>query len=85
MYHHRETKCEQKIKENFNFVFLCKKKETYICRRCRRFFFDELFNTASNIFGSHEMKIQNVEIPPLLLGDGGFPLCNWLLKPFNFT
>ena len=26
MYHHRETKCEQKIKENFNFVFLCKKK-----------------------------------------------------------
>ena len=26
MYHHKETKCEQKIKENFNFVFLCKKK-----------------------------------------------------------
>ena len=47
--------------------------------------FDELFNTASNVFCSHEKKIQNVEVRPLILGDGGYPLHNWLLKPFNFT
>ena len=27
MYDHREMKYEQKIKDNFNFVFLCKKRE----------------------------------------------------------
>ena len=36
MYDHREMKYEQKIKDNFNFVFLCKKKRNYICRRPRR-------------------------------------------------
>ena len=47
--------------------------------------FDELFNTASNVFCSHEKKIQNVEVRPLILGDGGYPLRNWLLKSFKFT
>ena len=62
MYHHRETKCEQKIKENFNFVFLCKKKRDIHLQEMEKIFFDELFNKASNIFGSHEKKIQNVEV-----------------------
>ena len=30
-------------------------------------------------------KIWNVEIWPLILGDGGYPPRNWLVKPFNFT
>ena len=36
MYDRREMKYEQKIKDNFSFVFLCKKYRHYICRRRRR-------------------------------------------------
>ena len=30
-------------------------------------------------------KIRNVEVRPITLGNGGYPLRNWLVKPFNFT
>ena len=30
-------------------------------------------------------KIQNLEVRPLILVDAGYPLRNWLVKPFNFT
>ena len=30
-------------------------------------------------------KIRGVKVRPLILSDGGYPLHNWLVKPFNFT
>ena len=50
-----------------------------------KIFFDELFNTAPNVLCGHEKKIQNVQVRPLILGDGGYLLRNWLLKSFKFT
>ena len=37
------------------------------------------------IFDITVKKIRNVEVRPLILGDGRYPLRNWLVKPFNFT
>ena len=54
MYDPREMKCEQKIKDNFNFVFLCTKKTLHLQER-EKTFFAELFKTALNVFCSREI------------------------------
>ena len=55
MYEHREMKYEQKIKDNFNFVFLCKQKETLDLQETEMTCLAELFKTTPNVFCSHEI------------------------------
>ena len=55
MYDRREMKYEQEIKDNFNFVFLCKKKQTLHLQETEKTFFAELFKIAPNVFCSHEI------------------------------
>ena len=56
MCEHREMKYEQKIKDNFNFVFLCKQKETLDLQETEMTCFAELFKTTPNVFCSHEIR-----------------------------
>ena len=55
MYDKREMNYEQNIKDNFNFVFLCKKEDTSHFQEMENNFFPELFKTASNTFCCHEI------------------------------
>ena len=32
-----------------------------------------------------EDTIDNFRVRPLLLGNGRYPLCKWLMKPYSFT
>ena len=66
-------------------ILYCDVKKETLHLQEMEIFFDELFNTVPNVFCGHEKKIQNVQVRPLILGDGGYLLRNWLLKSFKFT
>ena len=54
MYDHGEMKYEQKIKDNFNVVFLCRKGDITFAGDGEDYFY-ELFKTAPNVSCSHEI------------------------------
>ena len=37
------------------------------------------------ILAEPEKLTENLTVRPLILGDGGYPLTSWLLRPYNFT
>ena len=55
MYDHREMKYKQKIKDNFNFIFLCKKRDITFTGDGEDFLCSP-FKTAPNVFCSHEIQ-----------------------------
>ena len=39
--------------------------------------------TNGNIEFGEAHKVKGVAVPPIILGDGAFPLKSWLMKPFG--